>query len=179
MKLKRQHQLIIASVIAVAVAAVVLYQVVLPKPDFGKAQIYNQEYYLHGFIVPFNNGSYAFGDKPSDEDYSRAGIDRYTLGDLDGDGNDDAAVIIEEDNGDAGSLVYLTVVLNNGNKPKAISDSAILGEQVDVMGFAIDKGEILLELFGFDADSGTEKLFSQRFVLDEGIMQEVHQETKD
>ena len=163
--------------IAVAALAIIgigfgLYRASLPKPDLSKQQIYNLEYYLHGFIVPFVDGHYSYGDNPSDSEYARSEIERYVLGDLDNDKDDDAVVIIEEDNGDAGSLVYLTAVINEANAPKSISDSAILGEQADIKVLKIENGRVVLEMVGFDDESGTEKRIVRHYLLDDDILQE-------
>jgi hypothetical protein len=65
----------------------------------------------------------------------------YASGDLDGDGVDDAAVLLVENSGGSGSFVYLAAVLNREGKPDNI-DTQLLGERAQVQALTIADGQI-------------------------------------
>ncbi len=77
--------------------------------------------------------------------YVRLLMDRVAFGDLDGDGIDDAALIIESKRGGSGLFRELAVVLNRGGSPVNVA-STYLGDRVGILSIGIDHGVILLDM---------------------------------
>jgi hypothetical protein len=75
-------------------------------------------------------------------------IEPYALGDLDGDGAADAAVLLVENSGGSGSFVYLAAVLDRGGSPDNVA-TALLGDRLQPQSLAITKGRIDLQVIGF------------------------------
>jgi hypothetical protein len=80
-------------------------------------------------------------------------IDRfYALGDLNGDGVPDAAVLLAENSGGSGVFVYLAAVVDRDGQP--VNDSAqLLGDRPDIQSIVIDQGEILINMLVAGPDS--------------------------
>ena len=71
--------------------------------------------------------------------------DDYAIGDLNGDGAPDAAVILAANTGGSGVFVNLAAVLNDGGKPKPIA-YADLGDRTQVKSISIASGVIVMDL---------------------------------
>jgi hypothetical protein len=72
-------------------------------------------------------------------------IEPYAFGDLDGDGVDDAAVLLVETSGGSGSFVYLAAVLNQNGK--AVNEATtLLGDRAQVGELVIEDGQIHVKL---------------------------------
>ena len=69
----------------------------------------------------------------------------HAVGDLNGDGADDAAVILTTNSGGSGTFYVLVAVLNQGGTPKAAA-TASLGDRVKVESLVINAGEIVLDM---------------------------------
>lgn len=69
----------------------------------------------------------------------------YAVGDLDGDGAADAAVVLATNTGGSGTFEHLAAVLNRDGGPVNIA-SLYLGDRFQVERVAIEDGEILLEM---------------------------------
>ena len=67
------------------------------------------------------------------------------LGDLDGDGAADAAVVLETDGGGSGVFMELAAVLNRGGAPVHAA-SARLGDRVSVESVAIEAGAMVVQM---------------------------------
>lgn len=67
------------------------------------------------------------------------------LGDLDGDGHPDAAVVLAEVRGGSGILVYFAVVTQEDGEPRNV-DTVLLGDRVGVNRFAIEAGHLEADL---------------------------------
>lgn len=73
------------------------------------------------------------------------------LGDLDGDGVKDAAVILVTDPGGSGTFFDLIVVLNRDGKPEHVA-SASLGDRAQVQAFSVATGQIIIEMITHGPD---------------------------
>jgi hypothetical protein len=71
-------------------------------------------------------------------------IEPYAFGDLNGDGMDDAAVLLVENSGGSGSFVYLAAVLNQDGKP-VNKATRLLGDRVQIQALRIESGQIRVE----------------------------------
>jgi hypothetical protein len=78
-------------------------------------------------------------------------VEPMALGDLDGDGVDDAAVLLVENSGGSGSFVYLAAILNRGGKPENIA-TQLLGDRVQVQSLTIESGKIVVEALTHSPD---------------------------
>ena len=67
------------------------------------------------------------------------------LGDLDGDGTEDAAVLLIVDPGGSGTFYYLAVVVDEDGKPRNVA-SALLGDRVQVKSVSIQSGKIVVNM---------------------------------
>jgi len=72
-------------------------------------------------------------------------IEPYALGDLNGDGAEDAAVLLVENSGGSGSFVYLAAVLNQDGKPENKA-TVLLEDRAQVKSLTIADGQITVEL---------------------------------
>jgi hypothetical protein len=72
-------------------------------------------------------------------------LPEYAVGNLDGDGAPDAAVLIATSTGGSGTFLDLAAVLNRGNQP-ASDAIAFLGDRVLVDRVRIRDGEVQLDL---------------------------------
>jgi hypothetical protein len=71
--------------------------------------------------------------------------DTFALGDLDGDGVNDAAAVLTITTGGTGTFYHLFAVLNQGGAPKPIA-STLLGDRIKLNTVAIQAGEIIVEM---------------------------------
>src|SRR5262245_50636284 len=75
----------------------------------------------------------------------------YALGDLDGDGSEDAVIILETDPGGSGVFFDLVPVINEQGSPKALAPLA-LGDRVDVSEVTLSNREVHLRLLKHGPD---------------------------
>jgi len=75
----------------------------------------------------------------------------FALGDLDGDGVDDAAVLLVENSGGSGSFVYLAAVLNRDGQPENVA-TTLLGDRAQVAELSIDSGRIGVKMLTHGPD---------------------------
>ena len=69
----------------------------------------------------------------------------YAFGDLNGDGVDDAVVILIENSGGSGNFRYLAAVINQDGAPVNIA-TQFVGDRVQVQAITIEDGEIMLNM---------------------------------
>jgi hypothetical protein len=68
------------------------------------------------------------------------------LGDLNNDGNDDAALILVEQTGGSGTFYYLVAAIENPESGEAIgSNGVLLGDRISPQSISIDKGVITVK----------------------------------
>jgi WD40 repeat protein len=79
---------------------------------------------------------------------NRVWLKLHALGDLNGDGAADAAVVLVSNSGGSGSLVTLVAVLNDDGAPRSV-DTASLGINTSVKSMTIESGEITLNVLTF------------------------------
>ena len=72
-------------------------------------------------------------------------LDQYAIGDLNGDGAADAAVVLAANAGGSGVFTTLAAVVNDGGKPRHAA-SADLGDRTVVKSISIVNGVIVMEL---------------------------------
>lgn len=97
-------------------------------------------------IAQLEDDEYREKYMPDSATEMRIGLAPYRLfGDLNGDGADDAAVILVADPGGSGTFYYLSAVLNQNGDPKP-AGSQFLGDRVFFRDLSIDDGHILIEL---------------------------------
>jgi len=68
-------------------------------------------------------------------------IEPHAIGDLNGDGVDDAAVLLVENSGGSGSFVYLAAILNQEGTPEN-AGTVLLGDRAQVQSLTIADGQI-------------------------------------
>jgi hypothetical protein len=71
--------------------------------------------------------------------------DMHAFGDLNGDGVDDAAVVLATSAGGSGTFISLEAVINDKGTPKHVA-SAELGDRVKLKSVAIDSAEIIVDM---------------------------------
>lgn len=109
----------------------------------------NTEYTLPGFgeavyTYRFKDGKYAEGDASTAGYVNLTLMDLYAFGDLNGDGVNDAAVLVAANYGGTGVFVSLNAVLNEGGKPRHAAWTMVDDRpQVDLLD--IRDGEITME----------------------------------
>jgi LysM repeat protein len=67
------------------------------------------------------------------------------LGDLNGDGLEDAAVVLAENSGGSGVFLYLEAVVDQNGTPANVA-TQLLGDRVEIKSIAIDGGEIVIDM---------------------------------
>jgi heat shock protein HslJ len=67
------------------------------------------------------------------------------FGDLDGDGVEDAAVILVTDPGGSGTFYDLAAIRNRNGKPEHVS-TASLGDRAEIRAFSIETGQVIIEM---------------------------------
>jgi hypothetical protein len=72
-------------------------------------------------------------------------IEPYAFGDLNGDGLDDAAVLLVENSGGSGSFVYLAAVVNEDGQPANVA-TELLGDRAQVQSLDISDGTLTVEM---------------------------------
>jgi heat shock protein HslJ len=87
--------------------------------------------------VPFAPGG---AERPRVE-LARNGIAR---GDIDGDGRDEAAVLLLESGGGTGMNHYVAVVAERDGAPRNVA-TALLGDRVQIMRFSVEAGRVVVE----------------------------------
>jgi hypothetical protein len=75
----------------------------------------------------------------------------YAFGDLNGDGVDDAAVILIESSGGSGNFHYLAAVINEGGAPVNVA-THFVGDREQMQAISIDEGEITLDMVAHGPD---------------------------
>lgn len=71
--------------------------------------------------------------------------DMYAFGDLDGDGVEDAAVVLATSGGGSGTFISLEAVINDRGTPNHVA-TASLGDRVEVKSVAIEAGKITVDM---------------------------------
>ena len=69
----------------------------------------------------------------------------YAIGDLNGDGVDDAAVILVANPGGSGTFYHLAAVVNENGTPEHVASQS-LGDRIQVKSISIRSGEIVLDM---------------------------------
>ena len=75
----------------------------------------------------------------------------YAFGDLNGDGVDDAAVILIENSGGSGSFIYLAAVINQDGTPVNVA-TQFVGDREQVQAISIEGSEITVEMVAHGPD---------------------------
>lgn len=92
--------------------------------------------------VQLSNGKYEAG---SGADYYMAALlDQAALGDLNGDGLPDAAVLLAENGGGSGVFVSLIVLLNDAGNPRQ-AGAVLIDDRPQISSLAIQEGQVQLE----------------------------------
>jgi hypothetical protein len=93
--------------------------------------------------VTLTNGSYSEGSGASG--YNVGMLDVYALGDLNGDGANDAALILVENGGGSGQFESLIVVLDVNGMPQQVGQ-AELGDRVLINSVTLASGQVALDM---------------------------------
>jgi hypothetical protein len=70
---------------------------------------------------------------------------QYASGDLDNDGDQDAAVILATETGGSGLFISLEAVLNDGGQPQAVA-TLFLGDRVRINAITLQEGKVNLDM---------------------------------
>jgi hypothetical protein len=96
---------------------------------------------VEGGKVPLQGGRWS--DASPDGGSTFTLLPLHAIGDLDGDGAADAAVILLESTTGTGSFYYLFAVKNASGRPEQLGPPEWLGDRVDVERLAIDRKGVL------------------------------------
>lgn len=99
----------------------------------------------------------------------------HAIGDLDGDGSPDAAVVLGWSGGGSGTFYELFAVLNEATGLRAL-DGALLGDRIDLKSIVVQTGRIRIGYIGAgpnDAACCPSKKFDQAFAIEAGKLVEV------
>ena len=119
-----------------------------PIAPLNDDQIKNLTYQgIYNESVKLTNGQYE-GEPIMEDGSSRPTVSLMPLsayGDLNGDGVEDAAVLLSENSGGSGTFFYLAAVVNQEGEP-VNSATTFLGDRVSPESIAILNGEIVIEM---------------------------------
>jgi heat shock protein HslJ len=125
-----------------------------PGPGLTEDKLKNAEYRgIYGETVQLIDGRYE-GEPFVEGGASRPTvtfIDPHAFGDLDGDGVEDAAVLLAENSGGSGTFIYLAAVLNRNGNPQNTA-TQLLGDRVQVNSLSIEDGEIVVDMLTHGPD---------------------------
>jgi len=139
----------------------------------------NGEYYSAWYdeMVQLTNGQY-FREYPGSASGLYIGIfkDLIALGDLNNDGEKDAAVVLDSRGGGSGHFYEIAVMINEDGNPRYLL-SEKLGDRVIINSITIQSGEIILNMVVHGPDDGlccpsVEKIFKYKLVGDQLIEME-------
>ena len=105
----------------------------------------NATYHAPSFArtITLVNGAYSEGSNPVTYSVQLLGI--YALGDLNGDGKDDAAVILAENGGGSGVFESLVIMVNQAGAPHQVG-AAQLGDRVKINSVDISSAVVHLDM---------------------------------
>lgn len=98
-----------------------------------------------GKSVKLVNGEYYWQGPNGVMDNESVSIGIIALGDLNGDGKKDAAVILLHNAGGTGTVIQVAVVLDVNGKPRHVA-SRNLGDRTEIKEMKINKGSIMIKL---------------------------------
>ena len=131
---------------------------------------YRSKYYGDGPVRLNNGRNETKIDPDSDMKAFIELTDKIAFGDLDGDGNPDAAVILLSSGGGSGGFFELAVIVNQNGTPVQ-AGLQYLGDRVDIKSIAIKSGIIVIDMLTHGPDDArccpTLKQ-TQRYRLDGG-----------
>ena len=132
-----------------------------PSPDIpgiSPEQVRNSEYQLGLLdqirLVQLEDGRYQEGTLGNEDYISVSVTDFIARGDLDGDGENEAAVIVTEYYGDAGTFVFLVIYKYLSDEPVFLT-SIFIDDQPLFNDLAIEDGEISVDVVVHTADDPT------------------------
>ena len=99
----------------------------------------------------------------------------HAIGDLDGDGSADAAVVLAWSGGGSGTFYELFAVLNLPDGLRAL-DGVPLGDRIDLKSIAVQEGRVRLGYIGAGPDDAAccpSQRFDKAFAVDAGTLVEV------
>lgn len=112
-------------------------------------ELKNGEYlseFTAGGKVKLNDGVYKEKNAPdSSTELIVTLSNKMAFGDLNGDGEEDAAVVLITDPGGSGTFHFLAVVINQNGSPDNVA-SQLLGDRVKIKNLSIRSGEIAVEM---------------------------------
>jgi uncharacterized lipoprotein YbaY len=101
-------------------------------------------------------------------------VEPVAFGDLDGDGVEDAAVILAANAGGSGTFISLEAVRNEGGQPVHLA-SYLLGDRVQIESLAVEGGQITLEMITHGPDDPmccpTQKVIKTFTLQDEQLIE--------
>lgn len=110
--------------------------------------IKNAEYFIPnaGTRVKLTNGTGKTGSGKNDDNYLEIWTNTFKFGDLNGDGLQDATVILSNNNGMSSHVFYdLAVVINKDGRPYNVTTED-LGDNIVIESLSIKNGEIILRM---------------------------------
>ncbi|MCH7605230.1 hypothetical protein IID24_04565 [Patescibacteria group bacterium] len=132
-------------------------------------ELENAEYFgdgVDGRIVKLVDGHYERSFPGMASQYTISLNDKVAFGDLDNDGDNDAAVILAESGGGSGTFMLLVIVENDGGKPRYVTHIE-LGDRIGINAIEINVENIVVNLLMHAKEDGlccpsvpTIKLFS-------------------
>jgi len=143
------------------------------------------EYRLEGFDgypVPLHAGRYQAPPELPDAErvVASAELHRFSaIGDLDGDGSADAAVVVVADGGGSGVFHELVAVLNRADGLQATL-SLPLGDRIELRGIEVREGRVLVDLLGARPDDPAccpSQRLTRRYKVSEGRLVEAERGT--
>jgi heat shock protein HslJ len=91
------------------------------------------------------DGYGAYSDGGSGKPYVRLVDTLIVQGDLDGDGQEDALTLLEDNSSGSGRFTYLAAVLNVSTQPQPL-EALMIGDRTGVKSLALDGSQIVLEM---------------------------------
>lgn len=129
-----------------------------PPPQLTADQLKNVQYQLGGrddnTMVQLTNGQYQQGTDATTLDFAYAGLTEFiSLGDLTGDGMNEAAAIFIENYGGTGNFAFLAIYTNVNGLPVFLY-SILIDDRPIINSIAIENGEVFLDAITHGFEDG-------------------------
>lgn len=144
--MKHYKLLVIVFPVALALLPACSQQPIINKSgQLTKSALNNTVYHIGELgTIRLNNGEFKNKYGEGATQIHRVTLEKFAFGDLNGDGLDDAAVILAWQNDGSGTFKYLVAIQNSSGLPQQI-DSVFLGDRIQVNALSIPDGAVQLE----------------------------------
>lgn len=120
-----------------------------PPSPLGEAILKNARYELPDIgPIQLRDGNFEIKSGQGASQIKRGDFQRMVVGDLNGDGAQDAVVILSANTGGSGAFIYMVVIVNQNGAPKQVA-TELLGDRAQIKALNIAGGQLDVDYLGF------------------------------